>query len=131
MGGIPMNVRSILCTAAVVFASLFVNGAQSGATAPQRHQHTNNDGSANAYPSQIAAAPDGSLWFGENRGLEHLLPSGRFHLYAVPGAGGAYEDNTPGSLVVDAQGAVWFTAGLHIGRLDNKGMLRLITPPRR
>ena len=123
-----MNVRSIF-RATVAIAILVVNSVQSGAAASRHPQRGSNVGTANAYPREIATAPDGSLWFGENRGIEHLLPSGQFHLFAVPGAAGAYGDNTPGSLVVDARGTVWFTAGQHIGRLDGAGVLRMISVP--
>jgi streptogramin lyase len=124
-----MNMRSLLLIAMAVITCLMLCSGQSGATAPQHPQRGNNDGLANAYPSQIAAAPDGSVWFTENRGVEHLLPSGQFHLYTVPGADGVFNENTPDSLVVDAQGTVWFTSGPHLGRVDSVGNLSIISVP--
>lgn len=124
-----MHIRSLLCAIMVILMALVANSAPSGAAAPHHLQRTGSDVLENAYPSQIAAAPDGSLWFTENRGVEHFIPPGRFHLYAVPGAGGALGDNTPGSLVVDAQGTVWFISGPHVGRIDRLGKMRLIPAP--
>ena len=124
-----MNARSIPRATLTVIASLVLFSAASGAAASRHPQPGSHDGTANAYPRQIATAPDGSLWFGENRGIEHLLPSGQFHLFAVPGAPGTFGEHTPGSLVVDARGTVWFTSGQDIGRLENRRVLSMIPVP--
>lgn len=120
-----MNVRSTVCAAMAVIAGFMLNISAPSAGVARHSQRSGNADMADAHPGQIAAAPDGSLWFTENRGIQHLSPSGRFRLFAVPGAAGTAGDNTPGSLVVDPRGTVWFTAGRNIGRLAGDGKLLL------
>src|SRR5437868_5454119 len=97
-----MAVSLALRVAMALVASLTVYITGSTAAAPRQPHRGNTGGTMNVHPGLIAIAADGSLWFGEDRGIEHMSPSGRFQLFTVPGATGAYGDNTPGSLVVDA-----------------------------
>src|SRR5882724_1757547 len=111
----PMQERFTLFLTGILLGGLVLSSARATAVSPHLYHRSSNVGTMNVHPGPIAIAADGSLWFGEDRGIEHLSSSGRFHLFTVPGATGAYGDKTPGSLVVDARGTVWFTAGQHIG----------------
>ena len=73
-----------------------------------------------AGPHDPAAAPDGSLWFTEQRAnkLGRLDPkSGQMREYPLPTA-----DSGPHGLVADGEGNIWFTANYkgYVGKLDPK-----------
>src|SRR5690242_1348030 len=71
-----------------------------------------------ARPHDPAAAPDGSLWFTEQKAnkLGRLDPqSGNVREYPLP-----TPDSGPHGLVADGEGNIWFTANSkgYLGRLD-------------
>ena len=73
-----------------------------------------------ARPHDPAAAPDGSLWFTEQKAnkLGRLDPkSGRIREFPLPRA-----DSGPHGLVADREGNIWFTANSsgYVGKLDPK-----------
>src|SRR6266513_4446267 len=73
-----------------------------------------------ARPHDPAVAPDGSLWFTEQKAnkLGRLDPkSGRIREYPLPTA-----DSGPHGLIADREGNIWFTANYkgYVGKLDTK-----------
>ena len=62
-----------------------------------------------AYPTGIATAPDGSLWFGEQTNgsgypaLGHITISGNINVFPLPSG------DIPTGILVDPSGNVWFT----------------------
>src|SRR5437762_1867914 len=73
-----------------------------------------------ARPHDPAVAPDGSLWFTEQKAnkLGRLDPkSGRIREYPLPTA-----DSGPHGLIADREGNIWFTANYkgYVGKLDPK-----------
>jgi virginiamycin B lyase len=73
-----------------------------------------------ARPHDPAAAPDGSLWFTEQKAnkLGRLDPkSGQMREYPLP-----TPDSGPHGLIADAEGNIWFTANYkgYVGKLDLK-----------
>ena len=76
--------------------------------------------SANSRPHDPAAAPDGALWFTEQKAnkLGRLDPrTGAIREYPLPAP-----DSGPHGLAVDRDGNVWFTANYkgYVGKLDPK-----------
>jgi virginiamycin B lyase len=74
----------------------------------------------NALPHDPAAAPDGSLWFTEQKAnkLGRLDPkTGQIREYPL-----ATADSGPHGLVADRDGGIWFTANYkgYLGKLDPK-----------
>src|SRR5437588_12712139 len=73
-----------------------------------------------ARPYDPAVAPDGSLWFTEQKAnkLGRLDPkSGQIREYPLPTA-----DSGPHGLIADREGNIWFTANskAYVGKLDPK-----------
>lgn len=80
-------------------------------------------------PGAMVVDHAGNLWFTEDRGIERMTPTGAFHLFAVPGLSGYFDETTPGSLAIGAGGAIWFTSGARIGRIAQGGVVMLFPVP--
>lgn len=115
------DLRVYIATAALLLCLCMPSGAAfSASSQPAR---------PNVSPGVLVAAPDGSLWFTENRGIERLTVGGTFHLYRVPGLVTSTGLDAPSSLAIDKTGQVWFTAGQRMGRIDGRGRLTLYAVP--
>jgi virginiamycin B lyase len=82
--------------------------------------HEFNLPTPDARPHDPAAAPDGSLWFTEQKAnkLGRLEPkTGEMSEFPLP-----REDSGPHGLVADGEGNIWFTANYkgYVGKLDPK-----------
>jgi len=63
---------------------------------------------ANSRPNNIAAGPDGALWFteGSNNNIGRVTTGGGITEYPVPTA-----NSQPGGITKGPDGALWFTEG--------------------
>jgi len=78
-------------------------------------------------PEELAAAPDGSVWFsawgpGE---IGRVTSSGRVRLYRIPSP-----QSQPIGVAVSSDGAVWFAEAHKLGRLTPAGAFRQFRLPR-
>jgi len=78
-------------------------------------------------PYQIAAAPDGSVWFTEATGnvIGRITPQGTLTEFVAP----AY--SSPAGICAGPDGAMWFTEydSGKVGRITNDGEITEYTPP--
>lgn len=62
----------------------------------------------NSNPSEITAAPDGNLWFTDNRGnrIGRITPHGQITEFTVPTV-----SSGPAGIAAEPDGSIWFTEG--------------------
>src|ERR1700680_1571814 len=63
---------------------------------------------ANAFPSDITAGPDGALWFTEGAKVARITTAGAISEYPIPTA-----NTTPTGITVGPDGALWFGEGVN------------------
>ena len=124
--GSPVGTRALgVAVAAVVFVWLLL-GASPGsfgvgdAFAASIGQVTEfSIPTAHSGPDEIAAGPDGSLWFTESGGSQigRITPTGELTEYSVPTA-----DGQPEGIAAGPDGNLWFTDG-GIGRITPAGQI--------
>jgi len=76
----------------------------------------------NAVPLNIAAGPDGHLWFTEFAAdaIVRMTPSGSMHSFALPGV------TNPMGIVPGPLGRLWFTAAGAIGSITTTGVVQTV-----
>lgn len=79
-------------------------------------------------PIEIAAGPDGNLWFTMNTDkIGRITPKGTVTEFALPASA-----NWPGGIVSGADGNIWFAGpGDAIGRITSAGAVTLFALPRK
>lgn len=103
------------------------------------------DGTVTEYPvtlphpfssGGITAGPDGALWFTANsgffnpRGIGRVDTSGNSVVYDVWGSTCCYfADDGPFGIAAGADGALWFTAGRDVGRIETIGFAMPMANP--
>jgi streptogramin lyase len=67
-----------------------------------------------AYPSNLLATPDGSLWISESgEAVARRLPDGKVRQYRLPGS-----ENSPGDMEVGPDGGIWIAGFEEFIRID-------------